>query len=100
MRQDLGMPSSKGYRSCLARAMLSAGSACVLQACSSAPSRNILGSYFPSWMVCALIALIITIAVRALFVRAGIDAELPAPLIVYLALFGAFTSAVWLIWLA
>ena len=72
----------------------------LLQGCSSAPSRNILGSYFPSWMVCALIALIITVIVRGLFVKAGIDATLPAPLIAYLGMFAAFTFAVWLIWLA
>jgi hypothetical protein len=72
----------------------------LLQGCSSAPSRNILGSYFPSWMVCALIALIITVVVRSLLVRAGVDATLPAPLIAYLGMFAAFTFAVWLIWLA
>lgn len=72
----------------------------LLQGCSGAPSRNILGSYFPSWMVCALIALIITVIVRSLFVKAGIDATLPAPLIAYLGMFAAFTFAVWLIWLA
>jgi len=78
--------------------LLLAGAA--LQGCSSAPSRNVLGSYFPSWMVCALMALIATVVVRSIFVRAGIDAVLPAPLIVYLGLFAAFTFAVWLVWLA
>ncbi len=72
----------------------------LLQACSSAPSRNILGSYFPSWMVCALLALVLTVIVRGVFVRTGIDAVLPAPLVAYLGLFAAFTFAVWLIWLA
>ncbi|MHA6203435.1 YtcA family lipoprotein [Dyella soli] len=72
----------------------------LLQACSGAPSRNILGSYFPSWMVCALFALILTIIVHAIFVRSGIDATLPVPLIAYLGLFAAFTFATWLIWLA
>lgn len=72
----------------------------LLEACSRSPSRNILGSYFPSWMVCALVALFLTVAVRAVLVRVGIDAELPAPLVAYLALFAAFTFATWLIWLA
>ena len=51
-------------------------------------------------MVCALAGLILTVIVRAVFVRTGIDAVLPAPLIAYLGLFAAFTFAVWLIWLA
>jgi hypothetical protein len=71
-----------------------------LSACSDAPSRNILGSYFPSWMVCALIALALTIAVKVAFARIGIDAVLTVPLVVYMALFAAFTFAVWLLWLA
>jgi esterase/lipase superfamily enzyme len=34
-----------------------------LSGCGSAPSRNILGSYFPSWMICALIGLSATVGV-------------------------------------
>jgi hypothetical protein len=71
-----------------------------LSGCSSAPSRNILGSYFPSWMICALIGLAATVAVRALLVKAGIDGELPMPIVVYLAFATAFSLAVWLLWLA
>ncbi len=47
--------------------------------CSSAPSRNILGSYFPSWMVCALVGLGAAAIMRRLLIKAGIDQELPAP---------------------
>jgi hypothetical protein len=72
----------------------------LLQGCSSAPSQNILGSYFPSWMVCALISLVVTVVVRGIFVKTGIDAVLPVPLIAYLGLFAAFTFAAWLVWLA
>jgi hypothetical protein len=71
-----------------------------LSGCSSAPSRNILGSYFPSWMICALIGLAATVAVRALLAKAGIDGELPVPIVVYLAFATAFSLAVWLLWLA
>jgi hypothetical protein len=71
----------------------------VLSGCSAAPSRNILGSYFPSWMICALIGMCVTVGVHALFVKAGIDRELPAPIIVYLALATAFSLAMWLLWL-
>src|SRR5882762_9367067 len=71
-----------------------------LSGCSSAPSRNILGSYFPTWMICALIGLAATVAVRALLVKAGIDAVLPMPIVVYLAFATAFSLAIWLPWLA
>ena len=72
----------------------------VLTGCSSAPSRNILGSYFPSWMICALVGMCATVAVRGLLVRLGIDEELPMPIVVYLAFAIAFSLAAWLLWLA
>ena len=71
----------------------------LLSGCSSAPSRNILGSYFPSWMICALIGMGATVAVRAVLARAGIDEELPMPIVVYLAIATAFSLAIWLLWL-
>jgi hypothetical protein len=71
-----------------------------LTACSSSPSRNILGSYFPSWMICALAGMCATIAVRWFLMKFGIDQEMPMPLVVYLALTIAFTFAIWLLWLA
>ena len=72
----------------------------ILGGCSSAPSRNILGSYFPSWMICALVGMCATVAVRILLVKVGIDRELPMPIVVYLALATAFSLAMWLLWLA
>lgn len=71
-----------------------------LTACSSSPSRNILGSYFPSWMICALAGMCLTIVVRWFLIKLDIDQEMPVPLVVYLALTIAFTFAIWLLWLA
>jgi hypothetical protein len=65
----------------------------------AAPSRDILGSYFPAWMFCALGALVATALLRWLFVRAGIDRTLPAPVVVYLAITVAFSLGGWLLWL-
>src|SRR5262249_55023501 len=72
----------------------------LLIGCSSAPSRNILGSYFPSWMICALIGMVLTVVVRVLLAKTGIDAVLPMPIVVYLAFAIAFSLAIWLLWLA
>jgi YtcA-like protein len=70
-----------------------------LGGCNSAPSQNILGSYFPSWMICALAGLGATVVVRQLLVATDLDKTLPAPLVVYLALTIAFAFATWLVWL-
>ena len=72
----------------------------LLGGCDGSPSRNILGSYFPSWMVCALVGLALALAARAIFKASGLLGELPVPLVVMLAIGCAGTFAMWLIWLA
>jgi hypothetical protein len=64
-----------------------------------AQSQDVLGAYFPSWMFCAVAALAATALVRGLFVRAGLDRVLPAPVVVYLAMTVSFSLAGWLLWL-
>ena len=68
--------------------------------CDGAPSRNILGSYFPSWMVCALVGIVLALVARAVLKRIGLLEELPAPLLVLLGFGCAVNFAMWLIWLA
>ncbi|RUL72485.1 YtcA family lipoprotein [Dyella choica] len=70
-----------------------------LNACSSSPSRNILGSYFPTWMVCALLGIVLVAVVRGVLMKTGVDAALPVPVIVYLCMWTAATLAIWLLWL-
>jgi hypothetical protein len=71
-----------------------------LGGCDGAPSRNILGSYFPSWMVCALIGMAVAGIARAALKASGILEELPAPFIVFIAIGCATTFALWLVWLS
>lgn len=70
-----------------------------LGGCSGAPSQNILGSYFPSWMICALIGLFASILARQVLGAVGIGKSVPNPILVYLALAIAFSFAVWLAWI-
>jgi YtcA family len=72
----------------------------LLGGCDGAPSRNILGSYFPSWMVCALVGIALALAARAIFKASGMLEELPVPFVVMLAIACAGTFAMWLIWLS
>ncbi len=68
--------------------------------CDGAPSRNILGSYFPSWMVCALVGIVLALVARAVLKLTGLLEELPAPLLVLLGFGCAVNFAMWLVWLA
>ena len=72
----------------------------LLTGCSGSPSRSILGSYFPSWMICALIGLIAALVARVALKATGLLGELPAPLVVLLSIGCATTFALWLLWLA
>jgi hypothetical protein len=40
------------------------------------PSINVLGAFFPDWMFCIAGALVLTIGVRVLLVRAGLNARM------------------------
>src|SRR6202046_4939194 len=72
----------------------------LIAGCDGAPSRNILGSYFPSWMVCALVGIVLALIARGVLKSTGLLQELPASLVVMLAFGCAVNFAVWLIWLA
>jgi hypothetical protein len=73
---------------------------CLLSGCDGAPSRNILGSYFPSWMVCALAGIALALVARAIFKASGLLEEIPVPFVVMLAIACAGTFGMWLIWLS
>ncbi len=81
------------------RAATALTSVAALAACSASPSRNILGSYFPTWMICALFGLLGVVALRAVLGKSGIDATLPIPVVVYLCTWLSVTLAIWLLWL-
>ena len=68
--------------------------------CDGAPSRNILGSYFPSWMVCALVGIALALVARVVFKASGLLEELPVPFVVMLAIACAGNFTMWLIWLS
>jgi hypothetical protein len=59
-----------------------------------APSFDILGSFFPAWIVCLVLGLMLTIGVRWLFSHARII--LAVPILTYPSLTLLFTLALWL----
>ena len=60
------------------------------------PTIDVLGSYFPAWMMCIIIGVVLTLVCRQLFIGLKFDLYLhPAP-VVYLCLTISFTLAVWL----
>jgi hypothetical protein len=62
--------------------------------CGRAPSFDVLGSFFPAWMVCLAVALLLTVAARWVFLRLAI--EIAIPVVTYPSLAALFTFALWL----
>jgi len=65
--------------------------------CSRAPTFNVLGSFFPSWILCALLGILLTVAARLGLVRAGIERQLSPLVVVYPCLTAFFTFTIWLL---
>jgi YtcA family len=66
--------------------------------CSRAPSFNILGSFFPAWIGCGIIGILLASLVRWWFVRIKLEDHLLWPLIlVYPCLTAFFTFTLWLL---
>ncbi len=69
----------------------------VLTGCEHSPSFSILGSYFPSWIICIAAGILLTVGVRLLFRRFDIERELgPLPLI-YSCAACFFACTIWLL---
>jgi len=65
--------------------------------CSRAPSLNILGSFFPAWILCGVVGILLTLVARILVVRANFEKELSPLILVYPCLAAFFTFSIWLV---
>ena len=68
-----------------------------LAGCSGAPALNIVGSYFPAWMLCAIIGVLVALGVRALLVMCDVEGTLKLPFLTHLAIALTATLLVWLL---
>jgi len=62
--------------------------------CSRAPSFEILGSFFPAWLVCLALGLILTVVGHWILSR--VQVVLAVPILTYPSLTALFTFALWL----
>ncbi|HUL33681.1 MAG TPA: YtcA family lipoprotein [Candidatus Eisenbacteria bacterium] len=85
----MASPSSKFVaRGCL---LLLASS--FLAGCSQAPSVDLLGSFFPAWLICLVPAILLTAATHQALSR--LHRKLPIPALVYPSLTVLFTLLLW-----
>ena len=80
----------------LGRICIAVVSALVLSGCAgkNPPYVVLFNSYFPSWILCAVIGCIAALLVRVILVYWEIDEYLPLPLLVYVAIAAAVMFSV------
>ncbi|MEA3210288.1 MAG: hypothetical protein QOE70_3345 [Chthoniobacter sp.] len=83
---------------CPAIALLSL---CSLPGCQRAgyhsPAVDVLGAYFPAWMISIVIGLILTLIARLVLVALKLDPELRPAALVHLCLWVLFTLGTWIV---
>ncbi len=81
----------------LAVAAASSVAILLITGCSRAPSFNLLGSFFPAWILCGVIGILLAVAVRLFFVRIKLEQQLKPLIVVYPCLAAFFTFTLWLL---
>jgi hypothetical protein len=70
-------------------------SSLLLASCQRAPSFDVLGSFFPAWLVCLAAAIVFTVLARWMCLRLRIP--LAPPVLIYPSLTFLFAFALWFI---
>jgi hypothetical protein len=71
--------------------------AVALTGCGRSPTFNILGSFFPSWLLCLVAGILLAAIANRIFARFALDKELLWPVVVYPCLALFFACSLWLI---
>jgi len=68
-----------------------------LAGCQRAPTIDVLGSFFPAWLLCLVLGILLAAGARFLLVALHLEEALSPPLLMYACLTALFTFALWLI---
>jgi hypothetical protein len=79
------------------RAALICAAGVTVTSCSHAPSVEIVGSFFPIWMVCLTIAVILTFFARKLLVRLKLESEVGPVALFYPSMVVSASCLLWLL---
>ena len=69
----------------------------LVSGCRRAPNIDIIGSFFPVWMLCLTIAIVLAFVVRALLLRYQMESVVGPLAFFYPCVVLLFTSLLWLI---
>lgn len=81
----------------LVPALAVASAGCALSGCARAPAFNVLGSFFPGWIACAAVGILLSTAVHFALQRFDLERHIRLLPILYLSLATLFSSLLWLL---
>lgn len=67
-----------------------------LAGCGRAPSFNILGSFFPAWLICMVVGIVLAAIVNWVLTHYKLDKEISWTILVYPCLAAFFAFTLWL----
>jgi hypothetical protein len=68
-----------------------------LTGCQRAPSIDVLGSFFPAWLLCLVLGIALTTGTRFLLLKLHLEEALSPPVLMYACATALFTFALWLL---
>ena len=81
----------------VARRVLPLISMLLLAGCQQAPSFNVLGSFFPAWLICFILGILLATGTRFLLLAVHLEEALSPPVVMYPCLTAFFTFGLWLL---
>jgi YtcA family len=65
--------------------------------CRLPPSINVLGSFFPAWLLCLIMGILLSAGSRILLLAVHLEEVLSPPIVMYPSLTVLFTISLWLL---
>jgi hypothetical protein len=88
--------SALRFQHLFSRCTLSVMTSLALCGCERVPSVNVFGTFFPSWMLCVVVGIALTLVARGVLAATGLDPWIGPRGLVYTALALTFTLGAWL----
>jgi YtcA family len=84
--------SNRGRKLCLALVALM-----MLTGCQSAPSFSIAGSFFPDWVFCCLLGIVVAVAAYRLFIALKMERAVQPAVLIYPCIALSCAVTLWLL---
>jgi hypothetical protein len=68
-----------------------------LVGCQRAPSIDVVGSFFPAWLLCLVLGIVLTTGTRFLLLKLHLEEAFSPPILMYASSTALFTFALWLL---